>query len=277
MIDLHLANDALEVLVPLFYLTTVYSYRREVDGDPRGAIWARLMPWITLAAHGSLLWVRGSILGQAPWTTYYDTLSAIGLIMLLTYLVVELTARIRSTGVDLLPVTFVMVTYAAAFGPRVPKANPVLDSPNFLAHTLPAIGGIAAILVSGIYGLLYLRLERTMLRKGFEEPIFKRLPNLDVLSRMNWTAAAIGFVLVTAAIGWGASWYGDEFGRVNILELKIFLTLVIWTALLAPLIGRPINRWPDRATAVLSVFVMAIAAISIVVPLLVTAGFHGHA
>ena len=121
-----------------------------------------------------------------------------------------------------------------------------------------------------------LRLERTMLRKGFEEPIFKRLPNLDVLSRMNWTAAAIGFVLVTAAIGWGASWYGDEFGRVNILEPKIFLTLVIWTALLAPLIGRPINRWPDRATAVLSVFVMAIAAISIVVPLLVTAGFHGH-
>lgn len=277
MIDAHLANDALEVLVPLFYLTTLYSYRREADGSDNGRAWARLTPWATLAAHGGLLWVRGSILGQAPWTTYYDTLSALALVMLLTYLVVELTTRIRSTGVDLLPLTFLMVTYAAAFGPRVPKANPILDSPNFLAHTLPAIGGVAAILVSGIYGLLYLRLERTMLRKGFEEPIFKRLPNLDVLSRMNWTAAAIGFVLVTAAIGWGATWYGDEFGRVNVFEPKIFLTLVIWSALLLPLLGRPINRWPDRATAVLSVFVMAIAVISIIAPLLVTAGFHGHA
>lgn len=270
-------NDALEVLVPLFYLATLFAYWREVDGSPIGGIWARIMPWTTLAAHGVLLWVRGSILGQAPWTTYYDTLSALALVMLLTYVVVEAVTRIRSTGVDLLPVPFVMATYAAAFGPHVPKANPMLDSPNFLAHTLPAIGGIAAIIVSGIYGMLYLRLESTMRRKEFEERIFRRLPNLDVLSRMNTYAAAIGLFLVTVAIGCGASWYGDEFGRLNVLEPKIFLTLLIWVALLLPPLGRLVSRWPDRATAVVTVITMFIAVVSIVVPMLPFVGFHGHA
>lgn len=270
------ANDALHVLVPLLYLGTIFAYHREVDGSRTGRVAARLLPWATLAAHGAQLWVRGAILGQAPWTTYYDSLSALAFVVLVTYLVVETATRIRSTGVDLLPVPFVMATYAAAFGPHVPKADPMLDSPKFLAHTLPAIGGIAAIIVSGIYGMLYLRLEATMRRKEFEERIFRRLPNLDVLSRMNFYAAASGLVLVTAAIGWGASWYGDEFGRVNVFEPKIFLTLSIWVILLLPLIGRLVNRWPDRATAVLTVITMFVAVVSIVVPILPFVGFHGH-
>ncbi len=269
-------NQALLVFLPVAYGGTVTWYWLSVRGPDLIPRW-RPQAWLvaTVVLHAILLVVRTSLLGQLPWTTYYDTLLALSFLMSLTYLLVEFSAREASTGMDLLPWPFVMVLYAAMFGHVEPKPNPALDSPFFAMHTIPAIGGIAAILVSGIYGGMYLKLERVIRGKRFGQ-FFERMPTLDVLSRMNFVAAATGLTLVTAAIGWGATWYGEMFQQVNIFEPKIFLTLICWTVLLVLVIGRLSRRWPDRLTALLSVAVATIALISIVIPAFPFIAFHGH-
>ena len=270
------ANDALQVFVPLCYAAAWTAYWLAIRSPgllkPRTPITFCI---IALVMHGGQLAVRGRILGQLPWTTYYDSLSALGFLMTLTYLLVELTTRVPATGYDLLPWPFVMATYAAAFGPHLPHPHAQLNNPLFALHTVPAIGGLAAVLVSGVYGVLYLRLERAIRAKKFTG-LFARLPDLEVLARMNFFAALIGFLLVTAAIGWGATLYGDLFSRVDVTEPKIFLTLLVWAVLLVPAIGRFLKSWPDRATARLSVVTAGLALATILVPMLPFVGFHGH-
>ena len=269
-------NDALLVIVPLGYLFALFLYWLDTGETRRPPKrWPIAVVFSVLLLHGCLIWARGRILGQVPWTTYSDMMSVLGFLMTFTYLAVELFTRVRATGFDLLPVPLTLVTYAAAFGPHVPKPNPTLDSPHFLMHTIPAVGGIAAVLVSGIYGLLYLRLDRTMRKKSFGR-FFQRMPSLQIIARMNSTASIIGLVLVTAAIGWGAAWYGDLFERVDVFEPKIGMTLLIWLVLLLPVIGKVLRRWPDRATALVSVVTMSLAMLSIIVTLLPFVSFHGH-
>ncbi len=269
-------NDSLRVLVPLFYQAAVFAYwlRAEVSGrHPRGI--PILVTVAALLMHLLLLIARGRMVEQAPWTTYYDTLSALAFVMTATYMIVELISRSPSTGLDLLPLPAILVTYACAFGPAEPRAFPVSEHAPFVLHTVPAIGGIAAILVSGMYGLLYLRLERAMRQKRFGR-LFERLPDLETLSRMNYAALVVGLVLVTAAIGWGATWYGDLFEKIQLTEPKIMFTLIVWVILLFPVFGKLTRRWTDRATALTAVVSMSIVAISILVTLLPFVKFHGH-
>ena len=269
-------NAALQVFTPIAYLTAIFAYRlRLAEDSNRSPKTPTMLVMVALICHFMWIFSRGSILGQAPWTTLADSLSALGFIMTLTYILVEMFNNLPSTGFDLLPVPFFLVTYSAAFGPEQPVANPILDSDLFIAHTVPAIGGMAAILVAGLYGLLYLRLERLIRRKDFGK-LFSRLPNLESIAKMNFYACAVGLLLVTIAIGWGATWYGAVFEQVDITEPKIALTLIIWFVLLLPIIGRLMRRWTDRSTAILSVFTSLLVAISILITLLPFVEFHGH-
>ncbi|MCB9834368.1 MAG: cytochrome c biogenesis protein CcsA [Planctomycetes bacterium] len=269
-------NDSLRVLLPMFYLAAVFAYWLRVemtDRQPKG------MPILVTAAalltHLLLLIARGVMLGQAPWTTYYDTLSALAFVMTVTYALVELISRSPSTGLDLMPYPFLLVTIACAFGPAQPRPFTMGDHRHFVLHTVPAIGGIAAILVSGLYGMLYIRLEKAMRRKRFGR-LFARLPDLGTLARMNYAALIVGLVLVTAAIGWGAAWYGELFRRLRLTEPKILLTLVVWCILLLPIFGKLTRRWTDRATALTSLVSMLLVVVSMLVTFLPFVSFHGH-
>ncbi len=270
------ANNALLVLTPLFYMAAFLAYKARL-GSNRTKRFSRpiLAVVAALACHFALLYTRGRMIGQPSWTTYYDTFSALAFLMTLTYALVEIACRNASTGYDFLPVPFALVTYAAAFGPHVPKRNPLLDSDLFTMHTAPAIGGIAALLVGGFYGVLYLRLARAMQRKKFGD-LFQRLPDMDTLARMNYAALVVGLVLVTAAIGWGATWYSDVFDQVDILQPKIAFTLLIWVVLLLPVVGRFFSRWSDRWTAICSVVILVLTSLSVVVSMLPIFEFHGH-
>lgn len=270
------ANNAFQVLTPMVYMLAFMAYRLRL-GQERTKRFNKpiLILMLALGFHLSHLIVRGMIIGQPPWTTYFDTYSALAFLMTLTYAAVELTCRDASTGYDFLPAPIILLTYSTAFGPHVPKENPMLDSDLFAMHTVPAIGGMAALIVGGFYGLLYLRLARAIKEKRFEG-LFKRLPDMETLARMNYVALVVGFILVTAAIGWGAAWYSDVFEKVNIFEPKIAFTLIIWLVLFLPVIGRMLNRWSDRWTAFCSVIILGLVGMTILISMLPILDFHGH-
>ncbi|MFT7620528.1 MAG: HemX protein [Planctomycetota bacterium] len=270
------ANNALQVLTPMMYMLAFMAYRVRLGHD-RTRRWSRpiLILLLALGFHLAHLVVRGMMIGQAPWTTYFDTYSALAFLMTLTYAAVEITCRDSSTGYDFLPAPIILVTYSTAFGPHIPKQNPMLDSDLFAMHTVPAIGGMAALIVGGFYGLLYLRLARAIKEKRFDD-LFKRLPDMETLARMNYVALVVGFILVTAAIGWGATWYRDVFQQLNILEPKIAFTLIIWVVLFLPVIGRMLKRWSDRWTAYCSVVILGLVGMTILISMLPFLDFHGH-
>ncbi|MEE9393153.1 MAG: cytochrome c biogenesis protein CcsA [Planctomycetota bacterium] len=263
---IQVVNQALIILVPLAYLSTLFAYARRMTGDFEAPKPKRPITFLGLAllAHAVLLVSRYLIIDQLPWTNSFDVLSSLGFLMAFTYLLVEVATRVSLTGIDLLWLPFCLVTYAFAFGPIEPLANDKTDSSEFVLHTVPAVSALAALLVSGLYGLLYLRLSRAIKNKNFGN-LFRRMPSLENLARMNLWAAAMGFLLVTVGIGVGATIYSDTIGRLDVFEPKIFMTLFVWTMLLLPLGGKLSGRWSDRATALVSVIMVGVIVLSILV------------
>ncbi|MEZ6195597.1 MAG: cytochrome c biogenesis protein CcsA [Planctomycetota bacterium] len=257
------ANDTLIVFVPMAYLVALGAYLvRKRAPEALDARTPLLATGLALVLHGALLGVRFAMIGQLPWTNVFDVLSALAFLMTLTYALVEAASRVAATGPDLLPMPFLLVVYACAFGPHEPLGNPVTHTSRFVLHTVPAVSAVAALLVSGLYGVLYLRLAKAIKRKDFG-PLFQRLPNLEILARMNFWAATIGFLLVTLGIFVGAIIAGDISGGVDVTNPKIAMTYLVWTLLLVPMIGKLTGRWPDRATARISVITVGLIVASI--------------
>ena len=267
-------NDALTVIVPLLYMVGLFLYADLHHESRRYRVRPVLVAVAAVVAHGLLIGVRWRMLGHVPLSTTHDTLSALAFVMGLVYVFDELVTRIDATGFDVLTWPFAMVTIATAFGPHEPTYNEKLESPLFAMHTVPAVFALAAILTSGVYGLLYLRLARTMQRKNFGK-LFQRLPDLRVLARMNFFSALAGLGLVTATIGFGATWYGDRIGRVDVTRPEIFVTLLMWVVLLFPVFGKAFRRWSDRATATVAVVTMGLVVVFFAILLLPLGSFHG--
>ena len=101
------------------------------------------------------------------------------------------------------------------------------------------------------------------------------MPTLDILGRMNFWAAATGVFLITAGIGWGATWYGDLFERVNVAEPKIALVLTIWTLLMVTVIAQAARRLPDHLAAKISVAIMGLVVFFVAVLPFVTIARKG--
>jgi ABC-type uncharacterized transport system permease subunit len=269
-------NHVLTVFVPMLYLATIFTYWLATDSERRPKRRVGLVLLIvTLSSHAMWIAARYRILGHLPLTTIFDSFSFLAVLISLTYLLVEMFTGVESTGFDLLLIPGVLTTWAAAFGPYEPRYDGTFNTPLFVLHTLPAVGGIAAITVSGVYGWLYIRLAREIQKKRFGR-LFKRLPDLEILSRMNFWAGVIGLVLATAAIGWGATWYGRLFQQVRVTEPKIFLTLLVWTILLVPVGGKLFRRFSDKATATVAVVNLTLVIVSIVVSFTPGIGFHSH-
>lgn len=269
-------NDALIVLVPLFYFATVVAYWLQFDSERRfgkkaGIAWAV----VTLFVHICHFGVRGAIVGHFPLTTVIDSLMVLGAFMLTAYVVAELATGIAATGFYLLSLPAALVTVACAVGPHDPKHDPRLDTPLFLLHAIPAVGGIAAVFFSGLYGTLYLRLAHEIRTKKFGR-LFARLESLDLLARMNQGAAWTAFLLATAAIGYGAVRYAKLYDRVNVAEPKILVTLAIWFVLGIPVLGRATRKMSDRAASWWAVVIMSIVLLSIVYSFCPTLGFHAN-
>lgn len=270
-------QHALQVLTPMLYLIALVAYwsQRDRDDDARFRRLPLALAAIALVAHAGLLALRWDAIDQLPWTNVFDVMSSLAFLMAVTYVVVELASRVAATGFHLLVAPFAMVTYACAFGPRDPIARPHDHEAEFVLHTVPAVSALAALSVSGIYGFLHLRLARAMRRKDFGG-LFRRLPSLEVLARMNLWAAAVGFLLVTAGIGVGASLYDEMKGPLDLLEPKVFMTLLVWTVLLMPMFGKLTGRWSDRATAIVSVVTVGLIFASILAASLPIPGLGGR-
>jgi ABC-type transport system involved in cytochrome c biogenesis permease subunit len=81
--------------------------------------------------------------------------------------------------------------------------------------------------------------------------VFRRLPPLDVLDRMNVAAALVGFGFLTLAIAVGSVWTAQLFGDLGHLmrDPKILVALLTWAVYGVALGGRRLPRWSGAHTA----------------------------
>ncbi|MFH1763344.1 MAG: cytochrome c biogenesis protein CcsA [Gemmatimonadota bacterium] len=255
---MHTALQLLNVLLPLGYLLAALAYLVVFLESPEWAkTWATRVLASVVGAHVAYLLLATLTYQHVPVANDWEGFTFIAFAMAVVYLALEWRWEDKATGVFLMvPVLFFQVL-SSAFVTHTREVDEILRSPLFAVHVTAALLGYVALSVAAVYGAMYALLYRE-LKKHRVGLIFRRLPNLETLSRLNMGAVFFGWIGLTLAILLGSLWAGELTARGWLegsfyTDPKFLLTVALWVLYGLTLGGRYLFRWPNRQLAYLSI------------------------
>jgi ABC-type uncharacterized transport system permease subunit len=199
--------------------------------------------------------------GPATLGSIDNTESLLGFLIMVVFMVVYLVYRTTSVGIVAFPLVF-LLTFLAATGERPFLLLSETAHRGWLfAHIALVVAGYAALVLSFAASLLYLIQERALKSKRLGG-IFSRLPALEVIEQIAFRSVLFGFPFMTLGLIAGVALAQVTFSRVNFLEPKIFLSVLMWVVYLVLLYTRWNAGWRGRRAAYLAsgAFVAAVVA-----------------
>lgn len=219
----------LSVTLPLLYLASAILHGMAFGGNraPQvgaGRVW---MLRITIALHAVYFGLRWKAFGSLPLLDAWTTASAVALCITGLYAAIARWLGHPGTGGIVLGFAFCLQFLSSAFGSLVVEPAEAVSSLRSV-HVATSVLASAALVVSGIHGVLYLLLYRQMRQKKFG-PLFQQLPDLSLLALMTRRAALAGFLFLTIGLNVGIWWAHDS--DVNNFEYSdphVLMTLALW-------------------------------------------------
>lgn len=166
------------------------------------------------------------------------------------YLLLERVMDTRAGGAFILPIAFLIGTYAWVLTPASAKAAqpllPALRSIWLQLHTITAAVGYGGFAASCGAGLMYLVKEMSV---GFAD----RLPSPQEIDAYNYRAVAFGYPWMSLAIITGAIWAQVAWGNYWSWDVKETWALMVWLIYTLFFHTRVVKGWRGRPTAVISI------------------------
>jgi len=208
---------------------------------PRVDTARRAMLRATLLVHLIFFGLRARELGHFPVSDVWSTLSAVAMSTAALFLVVARRSRPRGnadrgagetsyagTGGVVLGHVFLLQLLASAFGPVRPVSRDLGMGGYQVLHVATSVLAAAALVLSGLHGILYLILFRQMRARRFG-PLFAHLPDLEVLARMTRSSALAGFLFLTVGLNVGiAMAHAEESSGFRYSNPEVLLSILLW-------------------------------------------------
>ncbi len=261
MIDTPLLLMALLELLPVLYAVAFFDYLLVFTSED-ATVRRLARPLLVTAVAANLVYLLGFTVffEHIPMVTVFQVLGAVGFAVAAIYLWVEAKTRTPYTGPFILLLVLVFQVLNTLF-PKLDSYVPeILRSTIFSFHVSAAVLGYSAFAVAAVYGLLYLLQYHEIRNKKFGL-IFRRLPSLDVLDRMNYYASVAGFALLTVAIVLGAIWSTHVYGAVH-PDPKVLVAVATWFLYGLAILGRQVTSWRGPRMAYSSLFGFVIVLFS---------------
>ena len=130
-----------------------------------------------------------------------------------------------------------------------------------MAHIILIFTGYAALVLSFGASLLYLVQERRLKAKK-PNSLISFLPALEVIDQIGYRSLLLGFPFMTLGLLTGSVVAVTTYGRVDFLDPKILLSVLMWAVYMVMVFTRWNSGWRGRRAAVLATFafVAALAA-----------------
>lgn len=231
---------ALSVSLPPAYLLAAFLHGMAFGGPRavRVAAPRRAVLLATIGVHTIYFTLRARWLGHFPVNDVWSTLSAValGAAALQSWIArsprrMDPDARAPShagTGGVVLGIVFLIQLIASAFAPSQLTPRPAGMGAYQVLHVATSVLAAAALVLSGVHGILYLVLFREMRGRRFGA-WFAHLPNLDVLARMTRSAALAGFLFLTIGLNVGiAIAHAEAAPGFRYGTPEVTLSLVLW-------------------------------------------------
>src|SRR5207244_6961033 len=189
--------------------------------------------------------------GPVTITLVHNSESFLALLVMAAFMIVYLVYRTTSPGIVVFPLVF-LLTFVAATGEQpFLLTSPVLHKGWLMAHIALIFTGYAALFLSFGSSLLYLIQERTLKsKKG--AGILSRLPALEVIDDISYRSLLLGFPFMTLGLIAGTVVAQATFGRVDFLDPKVLLSVLMWAVYMIMLYTRWNAGWRGRRAAYLA-------------------------
>lgn len=218
----------LNFLIPIFYFITFVIYLYDFQKEEKSLSNSkRLFLFITLCTHLLYLLLRTIAFDHPPITNVFEIFTLLAFSVSFAYFVLELVTDIRGTGMFIIIISIAFQTVSSIFIKDLFFVREELRSNLLGTHVFSALLGYAGITISAVYGFLFLMLYNQLKQNKFGL-LFDRLPNLEILEKLCFYSAVIGFILLTIAIIIGVIWLPQSNLNFSYADPKLLGTLLIW-------------------------------------------------
>jgi len=201
------------------------------------------------------------IAGQWTLASVHNPESILAFLIMVVFMVVYLIYHTTSPGVIAFPLVF-LLTFVAATGQQpFLLMSPGLRKGWLFAHIALIFTGYAALVLSFGASLLYLVQESSLKSKN-PNRIFSQLPALQVIDEIGYRSLLLGFPFMTLGLIAGSVVAEAKFGRVDFLDPKVFLSVLMWAVYLIMVYTRWNAGWRGRRAAILASVAFAAAVVA---------------
>lgn len=264
----------INLLLPFFYIATfaIYFYDFQ-QGGKKFENSKRVFLFITLFFHFLFLLLRTIQFDHPPITNVFEIFTVLAFSISFAYFILELVTDIRGTGPFIIIISIVFQIISTFFIQDLTEVKEVLRSNLLGTHVISALIGYSGITISAVYGILYLILYNEIKLNKFGL-IFNRLPSLEILERMSFIAAIIGFVFLSITIIIGIIWLPKAFVQFSYLDPKLIGTFAVWILYGIGLINKFLGKWRGKKLIILSIIGFALAICSTILTNFLAKSFH---
>lgn len=199
--------------------------------------------------------------GQVVWASIHNGESLLAFFSMTFFMIIYAIYKTTSPGVVVFPVVFFLTFVAAVDQQPVLLTAFVSHKGWLIAHIILIFTGYAALVLSFGASLLYL-LQENRLKAKKPTNMISFLPALEVIDQIGYRSLMLGFPFMTLGLLTGSVVAITTYGRVDFLDPKILLSLLMWAVYMLMVFTRWNSGWRGRRAAVLATFafVAALAA-----------------
>ena len=215
-----------------------------------------LLPLVSLAVtlEAVILIFRAIAIKAIPLTGLFESMIVLTIVFALIYLFFSIAIQQVWFGSVMVWVILAMILMAGIVAKPASEPHEVAATPWAIAHGIAMILGGASITFATASAFLYL-LGRRRLKQKKVMQVLGRVPNIEMLERMNLFGIRVGFVLITIGLisGLGLAVVKSSTLEISALDwltdAKIVLIAAAWVLLGTILAGRRMVAFKGNMTA----------------------------
>src|SRR6202521_972411 len=189
--------------------------------------------------------------GHVVWASVHNGESLLAFFSMTFFMIIYATYQTTSPGVVVFPIVFFLTFVAAVDEQPVLLSSFVQHKGWLVAHIILIFTGYAALVLSFGASLLYLLQERRLKAKK-PSSLISYLPALEVIDQIGYRSLLLGFPFMTLGLVAGSIVAQATYGRLDFLDPKIFLSLLMWVVYMVMVFTRWNAGWRGRRAAYLA-------------------------
>ncbi|NLI33151.1 MAG: c-type cytochrome biogenesis protein CcsB [Deltaproteobacteria bacterium] len=206
-------------------------------------------------------------------TSSAEALSFFALVLVSTYLIVQVRLQLRILGSFVSPLAVIFMLASTLLPSHIIPKSGIFQSGWVVLHVSTLFLANALFALAFSAGVMYLLQERHIKHKSFGY-LYNRLPSLDRLDTINYFCLIIGFPLMTVGLVVGFAYAGNIWRSPWNWDPKEIFALITWIIYAILLHERLTVGWRGRRAAWMAIFGFSLVLVTFLGVNLFLKGHH---